>query len=522
MKKLLALLTLALGLSYGYQNSPVQLHNLGAAQAVIEAPGQGFGTVVFQITGTWSGTITFEGTVTGTWVAIPGTDLSATTSSTTTTANGMYAVACVGLNKVRARMSAYTSGTASVSGMAVDGIPSATLSSSGSGGAVTQSGIWNVRIQDSAGVAIGSTGKALDVNIKSGAGSGVSVTDSAAFTRNSSVFAPGGGFYQANPKTGPLASGRQGMWQMTRFGAMHVTLRDSAGDVLGNAANPVRFDPTGTTPQPVSQSGNFNVRNQDGSGNALASSTSAPAGTEQALITRNIPSGTQPISGSVGVSSVPADPFGANADAASATGSLSAKLRFIAATGIPITSSALPTGASTAAKQPALGTAGSASTDVLTVQGIASMTPFLTNPGTAALWGVGATGSAAPANAQLAGAVSSGNQVGIVQADNQAIINMSTATTTQIVALTSSQNIYVGAWNVVAAGTGTIKLVYGTGSNCGTGTTDLTPAYSLVAQAGLAQGTGLGVIYKVPASQALCVTTSAAVGMQGTVSYTKF
>lgn len=34
----------------------------------------------------------------------------------------------------------------------------------------------------------------------------------------------------------------------------------------------------------------------------------------------------------------------------------------------------LPSGASTAAKQPALGTAGSASTDVLTVQGIASMT----------------------------------------------------------------------------------------------------------------------------------------------------
>jgi hypothetical protein len=48
----------------------------------------------------------------------------------------------------------------------------------------------------------------------------------------------------------------------------------------------------------------------------------------------------------------------------------------------------LPTGASTAAKQPALGTAGSASADVLTVQGIASMTPFLTNPGTAANWGV--------------------------------------------------------------------------------------------------------------------------------------
>lgn len=40
----------------------------------------------------------------------------------------------------------------------------------------------------------------------------------------------------------------------------------------------------------------------------------------------------------------------------------------------------LPTGASTAAKQPALGTAGSASSDVLTVQGVASMTPLVANP----------------------------------------------------------------------------------------------------------------------------------------------
>lgn len=44
---------------------------------------------------------------------------------------------------------------------------------------------------------------------------------------------------------------------------------------------------------------------------------------------------------------------------------------------VDVTSCALPTGASTAAKQPALGTAGSASTDVITVQGIAAMTPLL-------------------------------------------------------------------------------------------------------------------------------------------------
>lgn len=45
----------------------------------------------------------------------------------------------------------------------------------------------------------------------------------------------------------------------------------------------------------------------------------------------------------------------------------------------------LPTGASTAAKQPALGTAGSASSDVITVQGIASMTPLIVGDGSGAL-----------------------------------------------------------------------------------------------------------------------------------------
>lgn len=44
---------------------------------------------------------------------------------------------------------------------------------------------------------------------------------------------------------------------------------------------------------------------------------------------------------------------------------------------VDVDSSALPTGAAIASKQPALGTAGSASTDVITVQGIASMTALV-------------------------------------------------------------------------------------------------------------------------------------------------
>lgn len=133
-----------------------------------------------------------------------------------------------------------------------------------------------------------------------------------------------------------------------------------------------------------------------------------------------------------------------------------------------------------------------------------------------------ATGSAVPAKANYIGGNSGGNLTGIIQADTSTAINISTATTTQLVALSSGKKIYVTAWDVIAAGTGNITLVYGTGSTCGTGTTSLTGAYNLVAQAGISKGGSLGPVLVVPASNALCATTSAAVQMSGSVAYTQF
>jgi hypothetical protein len=117
------------------------------------------------------------------------------------------------------------------------------------------------------------------------------------------------------------------------------------------------------------------------------------------------------------------------------------------------------------------------------------------------------------------------NSAGMVlppAADASAAINVSTATTTQLVALSSGKKIYVGALDVIAAGTGNVTFVYGTGTNCGTGTTSLTGAYNLTAQAGIAKGNGLGAVLVVPASNALCVTTSAAVQMSGSVAYAQY
>ena len=137
-------------------------------------------------------------------------------------------------------------------------------------------------------------------------------------------------------------------------------------------------------------------------------------------------------------------------------------------------------------------------------------------------WGLGAVNSAAPSGAQMSGARSGANMVPITQADASAPINVSTATTTQLVALSASAVIHVTSFDVIAGGSGNITFVYGTGSSCGTGTTSLTGAYPLTAQAGIAKGNGLGPVLVVPAGNALCVTTSAAVQMSGSVSYTQF
>lgn len=139
-----------------------------------------------------------------------------------------------------------------------------------------------------------------------------------------------------------------------------------------------------------------------------------------------------------------------------------------------------------------------------------------------AVGGEGAVNSAAPSGAVMSGARSGANMVELTQASASVPINVSTATTTQLVALSGGTSIRVTSFDVIAGGTGNITFVYGTGTNCGTGTTSLTGAYPLTAQAGIAKGSGLGPVLVVPAGNALCVTTSAAVQMSGSVSYTQY
>jgi hypothetical protein len=94
-------------------------------------------------------------------------------------------------------------------------------------------------------------------------------------------------------------------------------------------------------------------------------------------------------------------------------------------------------------------------------------------------------------------------------------ISVSVPGTAQLVAAVSGQAIYVTDWDVVAGGTGTFQLEYGTGPNCAAGTTALTGAYPATAQFGRA---GVGHLF-IPAGNALCIVTTGAAGSQGFVAF---
>ena len=86
--------------------------------------------------------------------------------------------------------------------------------------------------------------------------------------------------------------------------------------------------------------------------------------------------------------------------------------------------------------------------------------------------------------------------------------------------------IIITTWNIIAANTTTFQLVYGTGSNCGTGTTALTGPYPLAAQVGLAVGSvGPQLVVPLTAAglgQALCINVGSAVQVSGSLAYTQF
>ena len=134
-----------------------------------------------------------------------------------------------------------------------------------------------------------------------------------------------------------------------------------------------------------------------------------------------------------------------------------------------------------------------------------------------------ATGSAAPANAMQAGAVSSGNLVGIIQGDTTTNINVTTTTTgTALVNGVTGKKIYVTHYEFLAGGTTTFSFGWSTSTSC-TSITTIAGPWSLTAQSGLAPGSGLGPEIVVPSGDTLCVvSTGSSVQVGGHLTFTQF
>lgn len=103
------------------------------------------------------------------------------------------------------------------------------------------------------------------------------------------------------------------------------------------------------------------------------------------------------------------------------------------------------------------------------------------------------------------------------------VIDTATSGNVQLVALTTDQRFYVCGfgWESDTATT-TVQLIYGTGTACATGETDLTGPMTLLASNPIAVANGGATQLVTPASQALCVELGAATQVNGWVTYVKY
>lgn len=134
-----------------------------------------------------------------------------------------------------------------------------------------------------------------------------------------------------------------------------------------------------------------------------------------------------------------------------------------------------------------------------------------------------ATGSApTTAPVYVSGRDGSGNVYPEITGTLHATISASSSGNTQIIALSSGKTIYVTHWDVTPTNSGTsvgVKLTTGTGSNCATGTANLTGVISNILAVSMDYANGPLI---AAVSNAVCLNLDAAIAVAGTVTYAIF
>jgi len=104
---------------------------------------------------------------------------------------------------------------------------------------------------------------------------------------------------------------------------------------------------------------------------------------------------------------------------------------------------------------------------------------------------------------------------------NSAAITVAAAATTQIVALTSGRRVRVCSFVITGDTAATVAtFVYGTGTNCATGTTSITGAMRMVDEGNIVATASRGALFSTADSNALCLTATTG-AVTGFVTYGK-
>jgi hypothetical protein len=123
---------------------------------------------------------------------------------------------------------------------------------------------------------------------------------------------------------------------------------------------------------------------------------------------------------------------------------------------------------------------------------------------------------ATTAQAQISGGTLPPN---VIACNTSVVYDLNSSFSTQLVAAVPNQTIYICGYTIFAASAVNVEFDQGTGTNCGTGTTKIVPAFQLTAQTGVVDGAPFFRGLKTAQGGALCINTSAGVAVQAIVYY---
>jgi hypothetical protein len=257
MKKLLVILFALVGVTHALNSTASFSKSLSAVDSAITMAAGGYNSVSFQLTGTYSATVKFEGTVNGTtWTTVYAVNQNGGAVDSVATANGVYLLSGNGFKNIRARCSARVSGTIVIQAMGNEGTGVVSLLNQSSAGAssnvsVTASvlptlaatstkqsdGTQKTQVVDGSGNVIGATSNALDVNIKSGASSGTQYDDDAVYAGDGAKVTMAGVVRRDANTTLAGADGDVAPLQVNAAGALKVDASGAAVPITDNSGS---------------------------------------------------------------------------------------------------------------------------------------------------------------------------------------------------------------------------------------------------------------------------------------------